>query len=196
MTTRYTHETRAWAQKTLGALLPDGVEADIALLRDGFQMIVTLCGAKGCERYEFPPGLTEYHLFRLAEQWKTGEPVVPLSGADRTLEKLGHFVDTPDEMRAWVRSAKRGQRVVYFTGNLAEFRDDAPKQIVKLQAKGDEKISGNGLSAAERVKLTGLQNRLRLLTDINTMQLAGLIDLTQAHIGAEFGGFTYYAVKR
>lgn len=194
MTQRYTHDSRAWAQRILGALLPEGVTANIILLRDGWGMNITVCGKSDCRPYEFGPGLTEYHLIRLADLWKTGDYVAPPEPAT-TPDALGHFVDTADDLRAWVRPAKRGQRVVYFTGNLAQFRADASKQVVALQAKGDEKISGFGNSAAERVTLTNLQARLALLAAVNTLMEASMIELTQLRM-SDGTGFTYYAVKR
>lgn len=195
MSQRYTHENRAWVKRTLSALLPEGVTADVSLLRDGWQMQVTVCGPKSCHPYEFAPGLTELHLIRLAEQWKTGDRVPPPHDDKATPEALGSMVDTADELRAWARSSKKGQRVIYFTGNLAQFRADTAKAVVTLQAKGDEKISGNGLSAAERVKLTSMQGKLSLLEAVNTLQVASMIELTQARL-TDGQGFIYYAVKR
>lgn len=195
MTTRFTHQTRGWAKQILAALLPSTVTSDIALYRDGWEMKITICGTKSCHTYEFVPDLSEFQLIKLADQWKTGERVAPIITEATASQPLGNFVDTADELRAWVRTAKKGQRVIYFMGNLAQFRTDTSKKVVELQARGDSKASGNGLSAAERVQLTSMQGRLTLLESINTLQVANMIELTQARM-SDGQGFTYYAVKR
>lgn len=195
MTQRYTHESRAWAQRILGALLPEGVTANVTLLREGWGIDVTICGKSACRSYEFAPGLTEYHLIQTANQWKTGDMVLPATAEPRAADSIGLFVDTVEDLQAWVRTARRGQRVVYFTGNLAQFRSDASKEVVTLQARGDEKASGNGITAAERLRLTTLQVRLAMLAAVSTLQNAGMIDLTQLRM-SDGTGFTYYAVKR
>lgn len=195
MTQRYTHETRAWASRILAALLPEGVTANVTLLREGWGMNITICGKSACHTYEFAPGISEYHLIRVADQWKTGDMVLSLDQEPRAPDAIGLFVDTVEHLQAWVRTAKRGQRVVYFTGNLAQFRSDASKEVVTLQARGDEKPSGNGITAAERVRMTTMQVRLAMLAAVSTLQNAGMIDLTQLRM-SDGAGFTYYAVKR
>lgn len=195
MTTRFTHETRQWAKQILAALLPSTASVDIALYRDGWQMKITICGKNECHLYELTPPLTEFQLVSIANQWKTGERVAPPLSENTAGNRLGSIVETADDLKTWVRSARKGQRVIYFLGNLAQFRVDASKEVVALQAKGDSTASGNGLSAAERVLLTKLQTTTALLVDINTLQLAGMIEVTQARM-ADGEGFVYYATKR
>jgi hypothetical protein len=193
MTRRYTFDDLGETKRKLAALLPQGVTATATLMRDGWAMQVTVCGRDTCRPYDFGPGLTDLSLFRVADQWKTGEWVKPL--ADSFVAVTGQFVDSRNELMVWFNSAKRGERIVYFTGRLAEFRAEAPKQIVSLQALADQSRTGKPLGTADRVKLMDLQAKMDLLEAVQHLNSASLLDLTQMRM-TDGVGFTYYAVKR
>lgn len=199
MSRRYTHEDTAEIKRKLTALLPASVTCMATLTRDGWGLTLSVCGPQQCHAYEFGPGLNDIQILRVSEQWKGGTyaPPMPAPGSSTITEaqSLAHFVDNRNELMQWVREGKRGSRVVYFRGNLAQFRADAPKDVVRLQSKNDQKVKPDNLEAGERVSLTRIQNTLDMLEAINTLQVAGLIDVAQQRM-ADNTGFVYYAAKR
>lgn len=199
MSRRYSFEDISTTERKLAALLPASVTCRATLQKDGWGLALSVCGEQQCHTYEFGPGLNDIQILRVSDQWKDGiyaPPVLaPGSSTITEAQSLAHFVDNRNELMQWVREGKRGSRVVYFRGNLAQFRADAPKDVVRLQSKNDQKVKPDNLEAGERVQLNRIQGTLDMLEAIGTLQVAGLIDVAQQRM-ADNTGFVYYAAKR
>ncbi len=194
MTRRYTHDDSQEVRRKTQALLPEGVTCTTTLMRDGWQLNIVVCGAKTCHTYEFGPGITDLHMLKVSAQWKNGDREVSLVTSD-DIKATGHYVDNKGELTHWARTSRPGERVVYFRGNLAQYRADAGPRMVALQTLADASRTGKPLPPHERVELMDLQNRQELLEAVQHLSMAAVISLVQERM-SDGQGFTYYAVKR
>ena len=195
MTRRYTHDDSQEVRRKTQALMPEGVECTATLLRDGWQLNLVVCGRTSCHTYEFGPGITDLHMVKVAGQWKSGDRDVSHIPAADDVKTTGQFADNRDEMTYWARTARVGDRVVYFRGNLAQFRAEAGPRIVALQAQADASRTGKPLPPQEHVTLMDLQAKQDLLEAVQHLSRANVVSLVQERL-ADGTGFTYYAVKR
>lgn len=197
MTRRYVFADISRATRVLGALVPDGVSVNSSIIRDGFGVSISVCGLAGCYSYEFGPGVTDTHLLKISEQWETGSRVESTyEPFDPTLAVAQvRFIETKDAITAWMREAKKGSRVVYFKGELAQYRADAPRRLVRLQAKADNLPAGETLDTHERIELAKIQRLLELLEAVQHLHQANMIEMVQLRM-TDGTGTVYYAAKR
>jgi hypothetical protein len=160
-------------------------------------MAITVCGRSQCLPYEFGPGLDNRHLLQIADQWKTGERVVQSASTfDPMLEVAQvRFIEDADSLTAWVRTARKGNRVIYFRGEIAQFRYEAPRRLARLLAKADELPAGKSLETHERIDVATIQRQLALLEAVNHLHMANMIEMVQLRM-TDGTGTVYYAAKR
>jgi hypothetical protein len=196
MSRRYEFSDVQRVNRTLDALVPEGVKVVTTLVEDGYGLVVTVCGAKTCANYSFGPGATEHNLLKVAEQWKTGEQA-PLSPSfdPQMANGTTRFINTKEELIAWVRTAKKGERVIYFHGELAQARYDMPRQRVAIMARSDALPPGKTLEPFERVRLQKISETLEMLEAIGQLQSSNLIEPVQLRM-TDGTGYTYYAARK
>lgn len=179
--------------RILRALLPEGVTATATVANKGWELTVIVCGRTECKTYHFNTGLEDKHLLRLADWWKTGAEVV--NDMPAIAAKTAPSVTTADGLANWHRMAKKGEKAVYFRGQLAQFRFDASKRIVALMAEIDGENSEYQSKATERAELQAKQDTVELLHAIEAMQQHGAVELIQERL-SDGTGATYFAIKR
>lgn len=184
--------------RILQALLPETVKVLAQATRGGWIMSITLCGKASCETYEIKPNMNDRELLSLSLVWATGEFVAPPKGEDKSVVAAiaaDRHITSRNDFISWSRESKHASKIVYFHGNLAQFRFDAPRRVVQLQALSDKSRPSKPRPVDERIELSALQERLSLLEAINNIQRANVIDVFQVK-SPDGSGATYYAVKR
>lgn len=199
MTRKYVYQDAARAAGILKALLPTGLDCSVSLVRDGWEARVTVCGQTGCETFDFNLGLTDHHLVDLADCWKTGSYVRPAGQQSTALNAMRSLsVETPEQMIAWARSARKGEKVIYFRGELAQFRFDAPR---KIRDKSDllDRIKSKNKKDADvarlRTEVRQLEDQNQLLVAVERLREASVIVLMQLRL-TDGSGCVYFAVKK
>ena len=190
---RYTAKDSARAIRVLSALLPEPVKATATVAADGWQFQITICGVETCKTYDFQAGLEDRHLLQLSEWWQSGREIA--SEIPSITTHTARTLITADEAAAWVRQAHKGDRAVYFRGELAQFRYSAPKRVVELQPRIDGARNEYQRKPAEIAELRNLEERLALIRAMDAMHVAGLVEYLQDRM-QDGGGAVYYAVRR
>jgi hypothetical protein len=80
---------------------------------------------------------------------------------------------------AWVRGAKRGDQAVYFTGELASFRQTAANRIVELERLSDGARPSQPRPAGEAVEIDMLRAQMELAASVSGLASSRLLHLTQ-----------------
>ena len=106
---------------------------------------------------------------------------------------IPHFTEK-GEFLAWVRSAKKGDQAVYFSGELAAFRQTAGQRIVELERLADGAKPSSPRPAGEAVEIDTLRSRMDLAASVSGLAGTGLLHLTQKR-NDEGGGWFYIATR-
>lgn len=96
---------------------------------------------------------------------------------------MARVVSTVDEFQAWIRSELHIPEIIYFTGDMAQFRKTAGRQIKALA-----KIRRP--TAAEAYRLDAIRGQLDLCDEARWHARHGNVHLTQKRGGS---GWVYFA---
>lgn len=198
MTQTYGHNDAVRVQQVLTALLPPSVSSSVQVLGGGLTLGIALCGPKACRTFEFSSKISEADLLTLAKSWATGDFVVPDSPKDQTLIARSSpilEITTREAFFTWFKPAKQGQRIIYFKGRLAQFRQDSTKRIVTLTGLADNARPSRPRPTSERIELMQLNEQTYLLNEIGRLHSMGKIELTQGNMPND-AGTVYYATKK
>lgn len=106
---------------------------------------------------------------------------------------LPHFTDK-GEFLAWVRLARKGDKAVYFIGELAAFRQSAAARIVELERLCDAARPSQPRPPGEAMEIDMLRSRMDLASSVSGLASTGLLHVTQKR-NAEGGGWHYIATR-
>lgn len=168
--------------RILSALLPD---SDVQVVVMGENLAVTVCRDHDCETFVVPPTITSAELVARFG----GEPAAtqPESSSPSVV-----VIRSVEDLTGWMKTAPRGARARYFVGNLAQFRHEAPGQVIRLQSEA-EKMAGTRQSVRES-RILNIQETQQVLTAIDHLLGAEAIRLVQARL-TDGAGTAYYIVK-
>jgi hypothetical protein len=185
----YSDAAVSQASRKLNAILADGVTAWVRTSGGRDRLAISVTNSAGMTwLYEFTtePALSDAAIVDIANEWRTGTladlPSLP------AMRDKGAFLD-------WARSAKPGQTVVYFTGELAQFRATAPQRILQLQRLADQARPAAPRPPGEAIELARLQDAIELIQAATTLQQSETVALTQRR-SADGKGWMYCATRR
>lgn len=197
------------AKRTVQALLPSHLRVEVSVLNYGRAMGIAVISGNYVDGMAYNFGMmpnTEASLgrelpdfdraaaLRIADDWRTGAYLPAAPAAARQVGPNIPIITTRDGLVEWVTSAKKGAQCCYFKGNLAQFRNDAPGQIVALQKKHDGRKGKADPLAADRVRESTLRRTLELVDHTRKLFNAGMITFSQRREGKE--GETIYLATR
>lgn len=191
-------------------MLPDNCTAFTAVTNFDRTLGVMVANTRGDMRtYEFGwigrnanndgrqgPPFTREALFAIADEWETGIPRVAAYRPSEPREvPAAPYMRTKDAFTDWVKTAKKGDTAVYFTGSIVHFRDEAPRRMVELQRLADQAPVKKPRPAVERLELARLQATRELLTQVDLFYRKDLITLGQRR---DLGGIgtSYLAIRK
>jgi hypothetical protein len=198
MTRRYEHKDAVHASTVLRSLLPDGVTCTATLAQEGWEMLVSVCGPEECRTHRMTVGLRTVDILTLAARWATGRYIEPASSVSPLPEVTA--IESENDLREWARSARPGQRVVYFRGELSVFRFETPRRIIDLEALMDatslrRKNKETKETAGQRAELRRLRTTTEILAAVDSLHRLGRIEMVQTRL-SDGQGSIYLAVKR
>lgn len=206
---RYTHADAQEAQRKLQAMLPGNVKVHSGVYNDSMTLgLVVANRSKVSRLYEFgligqsetAPGkfgadISNMALLEIASDWANGHPSAKPDAPQTTAEPYTQEIKDRDEFLAWFRASKPGAKTLYFRGEVAEFRHEAPLRIAHLQKLSDNAKPSAPRPPSESVEINQLQDTLELLQTVTTMSESKLIDLTKRR-AVEGDGWICYATKK
>jgi hypothetical protein len=191
---QFTHGEISRTTNVLKALLPPGVSCSTTSINTGWQLSISVCGDT-CKVYNVHPGsLSDKLLLDIAAEWSADGTYLPRAAPGSAASHARDVIEitSTQQLTTWTRQAQHGARAIYHRGQLAQFRHDTQREIVRLQAREDQ----GKLRSADRVHLQNLQDSLELIEAVGVLHQARKIELVQVRLPDGSGGATYYAVKK
>lgn len=177
------------------ALLLASCTVSVTVRKGGFELSIVICGGNDCREFEFRRSHSDRELLTLAESWKTGS-YQQTANADAMARaaSVKHLTEV-NEFTTWAKTAKQGERVQYYEGNLAAFRFEAPRRRVKLEDKADKASAKSPMNQTELQELAKIIEVQTLLDAVANLHRVGMIELVQARKN-DGTGASYYAVRK
>ena len=180
-------------RRIVEAIVPHQCSVHTASINQGWKVSLTICGTQSCHSYNIEPPLNREAIVRLAAAWETGNyafaPLAP-KPADKVIAARNS-----GDLVVWARKAQSGQRIVYFEGELAQFRQTANTKLRKLHTESDRRTEKTKRWAKKATIMDRLQDQIDLLGVVERLRQANVIDLVQKR-KPDGSGAVYFAVRK
>lgn len=108
-------------------------------------------------------------------------------------KKLTRKFDNRGDFMAWIRRADHGEVAIYFVGELAHFRQEAPLRLRELESLADAAKPSKPRPPGEAIEMENLRNQLELAQSVSLLAESKLLHLTQKR--RPEGGSFYIATR-
>lgn len=204
MTKIYGPDDVAAARRMINGLLPGGVFSSVSTINQGLTLSVLVQNGPYICGYEFgwtgrtstspgkpAPSFSRQAAIDIAEQWENGVYRPPAPSA-KPEARPPLYVRNRAEFTQWLVSRSSPRDAVYFTGNLAQFRQKAQRRLVEINRIEDRGSGRMPLKASLRRERAALQTTQEMLQQIDKSLKHGLIALSQRRMGPDIN---YLATK-
>lgn len=190
MTSTFSHLDAIRAKKKILAVVPDGLTVETFVLNSGRTLSVHIANKRGQtqsnqfgwiagnEQHSGTQGLdlTDKAIEIIGQTWEQGHPiVVEQVSTPRQIPKI----TSRESAIEWLQNTQPGDQASYFTGSLAQFREDAQPRIVELQRRIDQAPAKSPRPTIERMEVADLQKQMDLIAHIDRLHTQQLITLVQ-----------------
>lgn len=188
------------ACRMIGGLVPSGVRVMASVVNAGVTLKVLVQSGIDLATYEFgwtgrsatSPGKPAPVFGRaaaniIADEWETGRHLPVANRADNHANHAApEWVRSRQELTGWLVGSKNNNvAVVYFAGNLADYRAKAHKRLVEINRIEDKGSGRMPLRASLRRERAQIERVQELLQTIDKLYKNGTITLSQRRAGTE-----------
>lgn len=191
MTSTFNHFDAARAKKRILAVLPDGLKVEAFVINSGRTLSIHINNQKGhsqSKQFGWIPGdeqssgrngldFNDRAINTISQVWCSGTPVAIQD--EPTPPPSPPKINSEASLQHWLSTAKTNDQAAYFTGSLAQFREDAQPRIVELQRLADRADAKSPRPAVEHYEVLETQKKLDMLELINILVEQNVITLVQ-----------------
>lgn len=180
-------------RRIVEAIVPSKCTVQALSMNDGWKVTLVICGTVSCHSYVIDPPLNREAVVRIATSWETGN-YAHVADAPRPVMPVQRISGSDDLVR-WARQAHHEQRVCYFEGELAQFRQTANAQLRKLHSESDRRSGKTKGWAEKAAQMDKLQQSIELLNTVERLRQGGVVELVQKR-KPDGSGAIYFAVRK